>query len=182
MKKPRKSPLLILAACILALFIAFGVWASFFNNSSEEDSAIEAETSQEQNLDEPDDRAQQNAQTEEDKPKSKVTQNEPNDSPASSDVSVDITTAEYDSTYKTVLVKAVVEGISSGTCKATFKKSGQKTVVQAGKVAVVTSYYACKNLDTPASRFPSKGTWSLTVTVTSGDKTGTSSTENINVQ
>ena len=66
-----------------------------------------------------------------------------------------------------VILDATVNGATSGTCSVTFKNGGS-TVTKTSSVSLVTSYYACGEIQAPSSEFNPKGSWSATVTLNNG--------------
>ena len=73
---------------------------------------------------------------------------------------------------KFVHVGNLVNGASSGTCTLTATKTGQPKVTDTGTVQLDGNTYDCGVFNTPTSKFPSSGTWNLTLTVTSGSSSG----------
>lgn len=67
----------------------------------------------------------------------------------------------------TVILDATVTGATSGTCTVTFKNGGA-TVTKTSSVSLVTSYYACGEIQAPSSEFNPKGSWSANVTLNNG--------------
>lgn len=98
----------------------------------------------------------------------------------SSEVSVTITT--LDQTASEVRVRAITHDLTSGTCTVTFQKSGQTDISKTAKLSYVTSYASCQGWDIDKSEFTSKGEWSVSVKVESGDQSGVSETKTVNVE
>lgn len=67
----------------------------------------------------------------------------------------------------TVILDATVDGASSGTCTTVFK-NGNATLTKNSAVRLVTSYYACGELQFSSNEFNPKGTWSATVRLDNG--------------
>lgn len=81
---------------------------------------------------------------------------------------------------KLVHIGNIVSGTSTGVCTLTASKSGQPDVNDTASVQLDGNNYDCGVFNTPVSKFPSSGTWLLTLTVTSGGSAG-SATKSITI-
>lgn len=98
-------------------------------------------------------------------------------------VSVAISYADRSDDKTSIEVRAftpdVIEG--DGTCTARFTKDGQ-TVTGSSKGFVDATSTICQPINIPLAQFGSSGRWALTVTYSSPDYSGTSSSLDVGVQ
>ncbi len=90
-----------------------------------------------------------------------------------SPINVVLTAANQDTAGGPVVIRVLLTDVSSGSCDIKLQqdstiKEFTKNVVNAG------TYYNCEALDVPVGDL-SAGTWALTVTVASGDRSGSAS-------
>jgi cytoskeletal protein RodZ len=183
MPKQRISPKLITAALIGGLLVLGGGvigWQRFHNNSQNTtptDNPITTSPSDQEPVrsDSP-----ASPDKDEDIPAKQPTKNPT--TTTSSSLSVDITYHSFNEDTNKAVIRAMVDGATQGTCTATFKKSGYSAVTQTSNVELATSYYTCGKLELARSRFPAAGTWSVSVTLNSGGKSVTSSSETITIK
>jgi hypothetical protein len=93
-----------------------------------------------------------------------------NSTPAGAPINVVLTAAGQDSAGGPVVVKVLLTDVTSGTCDMTLTqnevtKSYSASVINAG------NYYTCDGFEIPFEDL-TVGTWNLTVTVTSTERTG----------
>lgn len=79
-----------------------------------------------------------------------------------------------------VYVGAIVDNQTSGTCTAHFS-SGTSAFNLTAPLGVVTNYYACQGFNVPKSSFPHKGPWSVKVDFTNQAASGSTATQQIDV-
>ena len=74
-------------------------------------------------------------------------------------------------TNGTLMIRTTInQTLSSGTCQLTLS-NGSKTVTRSSNIAQNPSSSTCEGFDLPTSELGS-GNWTITITVTSGDRTG----------
>lgn len=74
-------------------------------------------------------------------------------------------------TNGTLMIRTTInQALSSGTCQLTLS-NGSKTVTRSSNIAQNPSSSTCEGFDLPTSELGS-GNWTITITVTSGDRTG----------
>lgn len=84
-----------------------------------------------------------------------------------------ITISNLSQDSSTVYVRTVIEGVAQGDCTLIFSKSGQTTVTKTAPIIPATSYYACQGFNVSKQELPSKGTWTVKITVNNGEATNT---------
>ncbi len=85
--------------------------------------------------------------------------------------SVTVTRAGVDSATQKLQVATLINGVTSGTCTLNVHQAGQSTVTQSEAVTQQVNSYVCPVFNVPLSDFPNRGSWNVSVTVTSGGKT-----------
>lgn len=70
-----------------------------------------------------------------------------------------------------IIRTTINQTLSSGECKLTLV-NGQKTITRTSDIAQNPSSSSCEGFDVPTSEL-GNGTWSISITITSGDRTGT---------
>jgi hypothetical protein len=102
-----------------------------------------------------------------------------NSAPAGEPINVVLTAAGQDTAGGPVIVKVLLTDVTSGNCDITLNqnevtKSYSTSVISAG------NYYTCDGFEIPLEDI-SVGSWNLTATVTSAERTGTT-TQKVEVQ
>lgn len=95
--------------------------------------------------------------------------------PNNGDFAVTINRAGLDSSKQNLQVATLINGVSSGTCTAYVSQTDQTTITQTVDISLQVNHYVCPVINIPVSRFPNKGKWYVSVTVSSDGKTVTAS-------
>ena len=67
-------------------------------------------------------------------------------------------------------VGTLVAGVTSGTCTLTASQAGKQVVLGTSEVRQDVNNYSCGVFNVSTVKFPSSGTWQLTITVASSEK------------
>ena len=170
----RKKLLLVVAIVLLLGAAGVGGYFVMANNSPQKDSSKTTESNNQTSLDpatteqiEAGNSAKENTIKNDGKPNSGDSLDPPE---AGATIGVSITAANQNSSV--VNIRALInELINSGTCTLKLTK-GSANVLKSVSVQALSSAATCQGFDVPTSELPA-GNWHLTLTVTSGDRTGT---------
>ncbi len=93
-----------------------------------------------------------------------------NPTPTGAPINVALTAAGQDAAGGPFVVKALLTDVTSGTCDVTLSKNN---IVKSYSASVISAgnYYTCDGFEIPFDDL-TVGTWNLTVTVSSTDRTG----------
>lgn len=95
----------------------------------------------------------------------------PTPSAEGSPISVTLTAAGQDASGGPVIVKVLLTDVTSGTCDITLNQ-GNISKKYSASVINAGTYYTCDGFEVPLGELAT-GTWQLTATVTSTDRSGT---------
>lgn len=98
---------------------------------------------------------------------------------AGSPIGVTLTAAGQDVSGGPVVVKVLLTDVTSGTCDITLKQ-GDTLKTYSASIINAGTYYTCDGFEIPLNDLAT-GTWQLTATVTSADRSGTA-TQSVEVK
>ena len=102
-----------------------------------------------------------------------------NSTAAGGPINVTITAATQDVAGGPVIIKLLLNDVTSGTCDITLKQN-ETTKFYSASVISAGNYYTCDGFEIPLEDLAT-GSWNMTATVTSTDRTG-SANQNIEVK
>lgn len=69
-----------------------------------------------------------------------------------------------------VYVRAIVNGANSGECVVTLKNASERTITQTAPLKLAGASYTCQGFDVDKNLLPSKGEWTITVSLKGSTK------------
>lgn len=176
--KPSSSTKKLVAIILVTLVFAVIVTAVAYMLSrqrtpaSNQPSTDQPTTTDTVNLDPP----TTDQQTAADEQKKQSLDNEQSTPPNTSPLSVIISAANENSSTSMLQIRTLIDKITStGQCTLTLQKSGQ-TITKTATIQAGPSNSTCQGFDVALSEL-SSGTWQISVSVSSGDQSGSATSE-----